>query len=43
MLRLRRFTKTTLGISTTALESNAPNDSTYTQLENQLINMTITR
>ncbi len=37
------FAQTTLGISTTALESNAPNDSTYTQLENQLINMTITR
>jgi hypothetical protein len=37
------FAQTTLGISTTALESNAPNDSTYTQLENQLINLTITR
>jgi hypothetical protein len=37
------FAQTTLGISTTALESNAPNDSAYTQLENQLINMTITR
>jgi hypothetical protein len=37
------FAQTTMGISTIALESNAPNDSTYTQLENQLINMTITR
>jgi hypothetical protein len=37
------FGQTTLSISTTALESNAPNDSTYTQLENQLIDMTITR
>jgi hypothetical protein len=27
----------TLQISTTALESNSPNDSTYTQLENQLL------
>lgn len=34
---------TTLSISTTALESNAPNDSTYTQLENQLINITSVR
>jgi hypothetical protein len=33
----------TLNISTTALESNAPNDSTYTQLEQQLSNMTVTR
>lgn len=34
---------TTLSISTTALESNAPNDSTYTQLETQLSNITVTR
>ncbi|MGH2496802.1 MAG: hypothetical protein ACRDIV_19030 [Ktedonobacteraceae bacterium] len=34
---------TTLSISTTALESNAPNDSTYTQLEQQLSNITVTR
>jgi hypothetical protein len=37
------FSLTTLGISTTALESNSTNDSTYTQLENQLINMTTVR
>lgn len=37
------FAQTTMGISTIALESNALNDGTYTQLENQLINMTITR
>ncbi|HEY6285674.1 MAG TPA: hypothetical protein VIX20_08435 [Ktedonobacteraceae bacterium] len=38
------FSQTTLGISTTALESgSSTNDSVYTQLENQLINMTITR
>ena len=37
------FAQTTLGISTTALESNSTNDSTYTQLENQLSNMTTTR
>ncbi len=38
------FSLTTLGISTTALESgSSADDSTYTQLENQLINMTITR
>src|SRR5258706_2404899 len=35
--------QTTLAISTTALESNSTNDSTYTQLENQLINMTTVR
>ncbi|HZU68893.1 MAG TPA: hypothetical protein VFA09_16580 [Ktedonobacteraceae bacterium] len=34
---------TTLGISTVALESNAPNDSTYTSLENQLISITNVR
>lgn len=34
---------TTLSISTTALESNAPNDSTYTQLEQQISNITVTR
>ena len=32
-----QFGLATLGISTRALESNAPGDSTYTQLENQLI------
>ncbi len=37
------FSQTTLAISTTALESNSTNDSTYTQLENQLINMTTVR
>jgi hypothetical protein len=37
------FAQTTLAISTTALESNSTNDSTYTQLENQLINMTTVR
>jgi hypothetical protein len=38
------FAQTTLSISTTALESGSPtNDSVYNQLENQLINMTITR
>ena len=38
------FSQTTLGISTTALESgSSTDDSVYTQLENQLINMTITR
>ena len=38
------FAQTTLGISTIALESgSSTDDSTYTQLENQLINMTITR
>ena len=34
---------TTLQISTTALESSSPNDSTYTQLENQLLNITQVR
>ncbi|HJT57279.1 MAG TPA: hypothetical protein VJ761_12340 [Ktedonobacteraceae bacterium] len=34
---------TTLGVSTVALESNAPNDSTYTSLENQLISITNVR
>jgi hypothetical protein len=34
---------TTLGISTTALESNAPNDSTYSQLETQISNITVIR
>lgn len=34
---------TTLQVSTTALESNAPNDSTYTQLENALQNITNVR
>ncbi len=33
----------TLGISTTALESNTSNDNTYTQLENQLSNITSVR
>ena len=38
------FSQTTLGISTTALESgSSTDDSVYSQLENQLINMTITR
>ncbi len=37
------FGLSTLSISTTALESNAPKDSTYTQLEQQLSNMTVTR
>ncbi|MGZ3628419.1 MAG: hypothetical protein ACXVDN_12200 [Ktedonobacteraceae bacterium] len=38
------FALTTLSISTTALESGSlTNDSVYNQLENQLINMTITR
>jgi hypothetical protein len=38
------FAQTTLSISTTALESgSSTNDSVYNQLENQLINMTITR
>ncbi len=38
------FALTTLSISTTALESgSSTNDSVYNQLENQLINMTITR
>ena len=38
------FSLTTLGISTTALESgSSTDDSVYNQLENQLINMTITR
>jgi hypothetical protein len=37
------FGLTTLSISTTALESNAPNDSTYTQLEAQISNMTVIR
>ena len=37
------FALTTLSISTTALESNAPNDSTYTQLEAQISNMTVIR
>ncbi len=34
---------TTLQVSTTALESNAPNDSTYTQLENSLQTITSVR
>ncbi|HZS79084.1 MAG TPA: hypothetical protein VFA41_20910 [Ktedonobacteraceae bacterium] len=34
---------TTLQVSTIALESNAPNDSTYTNLENQLLNITSVR
>lgn len=34
---------TTLQVSTTALESNAPNDSTYTRLENALQNITNVR
>lgn len=34
---------TTLQISTQALESSSPNDSTYTQLENQLISLTQAR
>jgi len=33
----------TLQISTTALESSSPNDSTYTQLENQLLQIARTR
>jgi hypothetical protein len=33
----------TLKVSTTALESSSPNDSTYVQLENQLLNITQTR
>ncbi len=37
------FGLTTLSISTTALESNAPNDSTYTQLEAQISNLTVIR
>ena len=38
------FAQTTLSISTTALESgSSTDDSVYNQLENQLINMTITR
>ena len=38
------FSLTTLSISTTALESgSSTDDSVYNQLENQLINMTITR
>ena len=34
---------TTLQVSTQALESSSPNDSTYTQLENQLISITQVR